>query len=265
MPQLLLLPRATTPDPACGCSQQNGATASILCKGSQEGLRTCQAAADPRLLGGNPACQAPAIAAPLGHDAGSYRHAAASRTKRRPHFFVRAARRACALIRLQQTLACSVAIRRAGPPLLLLPRPRRRILPLRCRQQNEATASLLCEGSQEDLRTCQPAADPRLLGGNPACQASAPAAPQATTPDPTVTLPPAERSDGLASLRGQPGGPAHLSTCSRPSLARWQSGVPSLRSCCSPGHDAGSYRYAAASITKRRPRFFARAARRAAR
>ena len=92
-----------------------------LGQGTPGPLAPAQAAPHPCLLGGNPAPRAPAPAAATRAGTAPGWPADAGRARGRVEDLVRARRAPWRLLRPRHTPACSVAIRRPGPLLLLLP------------------------------------------------------------------------------------------------------------------------------------------------
>ena len=158
------------------CGRETGGQALDSCLSIQDHLRSRLAAADPCLLGGNPACGAGPSAAATGPGAGPGRHAAEARLGRRLWIHVKASGNACAVALPQQTPACSVAIRHAEQAFLLLQAPGagpgRHATDMRLGQ----LALILCQCIRQRLRNRRGAADQCLLGGNPACGAGLSAA-----------------------------------------------------------------------------------------
>ena len=170
-------------------------------------------------------------------------------------FYVKASGNACAVALPQQTPACSVAIRHAGAGLSAAASPGRRPRSTRYGRETGALALILCQSIRERLRSRLAAADPCLLGGNPACGAGLFAAATAPGAGPRSTR--YGRETGALALdfmSKHPGTPAQSPCRSRPLLARWQSGMRSRPFCCckprapAPGRHATDARLGALAL-----------------
>ena len=158
----------------------------------------------------------------------------------------------------RQTLACSVAYRRAGPLPLLLSRalPLDHVVPQRPAERGAASDSL-------PGQVARPAHSPR--GGRPSLVRWL-----IDVPDPrlccfpelcrwTHVVPqrPAERGAASDSLPGQVARPAHSPRGGRPSLVRWRIGVPDPCLCCFPELCRWTMSCRSAQQSERRLRFSA--------
>ena len=172
------------------CGGETWAPALDSCQSIRERLRSRLAAADPCLLGGNPACRsrpfccckprAPPRSTRYGHETGALALILCQCIRQR----LRNRRGAADQCLLGGNPACGAGLSAAATGPGAGPRS------TRCGGETWAPALDSCRSIQERLRNRRGAADPCLLGGNPACGAGLSAAASPGRRPPVDTLRP---------------------------------------------------------------------------